>query len=147
MADLNIMAGSVLAVNASTVKAYGTSGAAITAGQVVYADPSSSPAGLIKPAQANSTTAANVVGVALDSTAGSLQPVSYATSGDIVLPTSGAGSVTLTQGSVYVLSANSAGGIASANDPAAGTTFITPIGLAVSPTVLRLGISPVAATR
>jgi len=150
MPDLNITSSGVAVANSSAVKAYGTSEAAISAGQVVYADPASTPPGLLKPAQGNSASgtvpAMNVVGIALDTAAGSGQPIAYVSSGDVILPTTGSGSV-LVQGSVYVMSAANPGGITSANDPAAGTSYLTSLGLAVSPSTLRVNINPVGAVR
>ena len=68
--------------------------------------------------------------------------MTYASAGDVVLPTSG---TVLTNGAEYILSVN-AGGIAPSTD-AANPNFITHLGLAVSPTTLRLNIMPVAAPR
>src|SRR5260370_2145273 len=94
---LSITASNVLATNASTTIAYGTADRAITAGKVVYLDRGVTP-NLIRPAQGNSQAQAqSVVGIALDSSAGSAQPIAYATSGDVTL-----GGV-LNAGSVYVL--------------------------------------------
>ncbi len=145
MADLNVSATGVVAANSNTNKAYGIAGEAVSAGQVVYLDPTSN---LIHPAQGTALVQAqNVVGVALDSTAGSGQPLSYATAGDVTLPTSGAGSIVV-GGSVYVLSTATAGGIAPSTDPAAGTaTFITVLGLATNPANLRLNIIALGAPR
>jgi hypothetical protein len=147
MAELNIDLTSVLAANANTVKAYGTAAEVIKAGQVVYLDTSATP-NLLRLARANNATQAkNVVGIALDSAAGSAQPLAYATAGDVTFTTSGSGSQLVT-GNVYVLGTATAGGIAPSTDPAAGTaTFITLLGLATSPTNLRISIAPTGAPR
>ncbi len=156
MPDLNITAGSVAQITASSagtipsVTARGIAGAAITPGQVVYADPAAG--NLIKPAQASSPIQAqNVVGIALGSAALN-QPVTYATGGDITLPTSGA-NTTLMSGSVYVLSAGTAGNlIATAELPGSGS-FITLLGVgngtatATSTPTFRLGILAAGAQR
>ncbi len=146
MTDLIITASGVLAANANTVKAQGLSGSAISAGQVVWLDTAQTP-NLLKLAQANGATnvvARSVVGIALNSTSGGSQQLTYATAGDIILPTTG-GTV-LTSGSVYVLSAANAGGIAPANDPSTAT-YATLLGVAISPTILRVSLSPLGATR
>lgn len=135
MADISVTAANVIATNNATVKASGTSGAAITAGQGVFLDPAT---GKVSPARANSassTHASNIVGVALSSAPGVDQPITYATSGDV---TFGGG---LTQGQVYVVSAAAAGGIAPYSD-LASTNFVAFLGVAVSSTVMRLGLIP-----
>src|SRR4051812_37234630 len=127
MADITITAANIVATNSATVKASGTSGAAITAGQSVYLDPSTS---TVKPAKADSastTNAPNIVGVALDSAPGANQPITYAVGGDV---TYGGG---LTQGQVYVVSAAVAGNIAPYSDLAA-TNFVAVLGVARSTT-------------
>jgi len=147
MADLNVTASGVVPVTGSTsptVTARGIAGATITAGQVVYADPSAN--SQLKPAQAtNQIHALNVVGVALDNAAAN-QPVSYAAAGDLTLPTTGAGS-TLTSGSVYILSQNTAGNILSTSDTFASGNYVTVLGVASSATNLRLNIIPAAAQK
>jgi hypothetical protein len=135
MADISFTAANVVATSSATVKASGTSGEAINIGQGVYLDPAD---GRIKKAQANSaspTHAPNIVGVALDTVAGANQPITYATAGDV---TFGSG---LTQGQVYVVSAAAAGGIAPYSDLVA-TNFVAFLGVAISSTVLRLGLIP-----
>ena len=139
MADLNVTSNGVIAANSNTVVSSGYSAAAINAGQVVYLNSSQQ----LAPAQASSSTqAASVVGIALDSALGANQLVTYASAGDVVLPTSG---TVLTNGVEYILSAN-AGAIAPSTD-AVNPNFVTHLGLAVSPAVLRLNIMPVAAPR
>jgi hypothetical protein len=135
MADISVTQGNVVATSSSTVKASGTSGEAINIGHAVFLDPAD---GRIKKAQANSgspTHVPNLVGVALSNAQGANQPITYATSGDV---TFGGG---LTQGQVYVDSAANAGGIAPYAD-LASTNFVGFIGVAISTTVLRLGLIP-----
>jgi hypothetical protein len=147
MADLNITFTGVAAANANTAVAYGLADALIKAGQVVRLDTSVTPNLIRLAAGTAQAQAQNVVGIALDTTSGSAQPIAYATAGDVILPTSGAGG-TLISGLVYVLSMNGAGSIAPSNDPpVASTTFITPLGLALNATTLRLNITPLGAPR
>lgn len=149
MPDLNINAAGVAPVTTAggglipTVTARGTAGAAITPGQVVYADPSA--ANLLKPASGTvQPQAANVVGISLGSAALN-QPLTYAVSGDVTLPTSGAGSI-LTSGSVYVLSNNPGNIVSTADNAGSIGSFITLLGVgngtvsAGSVPTLRLGI-------
>lgn len=150
MPELGVIASGVLAANANTAKAYGVSGTAIAAGQAVYADPSSTPTGLIRPAIATAasggTPALNVVGLALNSTAGSLEAVAYATAGDVILPTSaGGGASAMVSGSVYVVSAGTAGNLVSAIDPMAANNYVTVVGMAVGTSIFRVSPNPVAA--
>jgi hypothetical protein len=136
MADISYTAANVVATNPQTGQAPGVSGAAITAGQSIYADPADNYR--LKPAQSNSanpTHVPNLVGVALNSAPGANQPVVYAPEGDV---TYGGG---LTQGQVYAVSAAAAGGIAPYSDLAA-TNFVGVLGVAISSTVLRLNPIP-----
>jgi len=143
MPALTINAAGVAAANTNTVTATALAGAAISAGQVVWLDTSSSPS-VLRLAQATSQTQAiNVVGVALDSAAGANQSISYATSGDILLPTTGV-NTSLTSGSVYVLG-NNPGDILAAIELTAG--YATLLGLAMNSTTLRLNTSTVGAPR
>lgn len=165
MPDLNIVPGSVAQITNSgsgtipTVTARGIAGAAITPGQVLYADPTAS--NTLKPAQATvALQAANVVGIALGSAALN-QPLTYATGGDILLPTAGTGTgggTVLLSGSVYILSAGTAGNLISTADPAiasvgGGTVFSSVIGLgngtatATITSTLRLNLIPAAASK
>jgi hypothetical protein len=141
MADISVTQSAVVAANANTVKATGVSGAAITAGQAVYADPADSYK--IKPAQANSanpTHAPNAVGIALNNAPGANQPVTYATDGDVIFNN------VLTTGQVYALSAANAGGIAPYAD-LASTNFVTVLGVATGGTNLRLSLIPTSAQK
>jgi hypothetical protein len=140
MADITVTPANVVS-DTTTVKTSGTSGAAITAGQAVYADPSDSYR--IKPAQANSanpTHAPNVVGIALNSAPGQNQPVTYATNGNVLF---GSG---LTTGQVYVVSAANAGGIAPYGDLVA-TNFVTVLGVATSASNLKATLIPTSAQK
>jgi hypothetical protein len=135
MANISYTASNVVATDASTVKASGISGGAINIGEAVYLDPAD---GLIKKAQANvgsPTHAPNIVGVALDTVAGTNQPITYATKGDV---TFGSG---LTQAQVYVVSATAAGAIAPYVDLVSGN-YVGFLGVALNTSVLRLGLIP-----
>lgn len=141
MADITVTPANVVATNPQTGKATGTSGAAITAGRPIYADPADNYH--LKHAQANSanpTHVPNLVGVALNTTDGQNQPVTYAPEGDV---TYGSG---LTVGQVYVVSAAAAGGIAPYADLVA-TNFVGVLGVAISSSVLRLDPIPTSAQK
>jgi hypothetical protein len=146
MSELSISATGVVAANTETVTAYGTAGTAISAGQAVWLDSTVSP-NLLFPAQATvQTQAQNLVGIALDSAAGSAQPIAYASAGEVILPLNG-GSV-LPTGTTYVLSTAVAGGIVPSTEPAAGTaSFISVLGLAISPSHFRVSINALGAVR
>lgn len=142
MADITVTPSLVLATNTNTTKNTGTAGAAINAGQVIYLDSASN---TLKLAQGTAQIQAQAVqGIALDSAAGSGEPLTYASAGDVTLGTS----AVLTTGLAYVLATDTAGAIAPSIDPpSAGTSFITTLGLATSPTNLRLGIIALGAPR
>lgn len=134
MADLSVTATSVVATDTNTVIAHGTAGATITAGQVVWSDPSDSYK--IKLAQAtNQTQADNVVGIALNGAATG-QPIAYATAGDVTFNSA------FTAASLYVLSGVNAGGIAPSVDldSSPNTWYGVLLGISTSATNLRLGI-------
>ncbi len=126
---------------ANTIIARGTCGttgtAAITPGQSVYADSTNN---LIKPAQAvgGSQAQAAAIGLALNQAyAGG--PIEYATGGDVTVTVTGG----LITGKVYVLGAG-AGGLSLSADldsAAANTRYGTIMAVAVSATLLRLGIT------
>jgi hypothetical protein len=141
MADLSIIASGVAAANANTVTATGYSAAGtIAAGQVIWLN-----SGIVT--LAGTAQAGSVAGIALNSTFGTNQLVTYALSGDVLVPTN-AGSGALANGTAYVLSANGGGSIAPSIDPSAGgTPIISLLGMAVNPSTLRLNIMPVAAIR
>jgi hypothetical protein len=133
MADISVTA-SAVKPTASTVVAWGTAGATVTAGQVVYADPADSYK--LKPAvSTNQTQAKNVVGIALNSVAAD-QPIAYATGGDVTF------NAALTAATVYVVGA-AAGGISPSADldSSTNTRYGTVLGIATSTTNLRLGIN------
>jgi hypothetical protein len=140
MGNVSINSSAVLAANAQTVMASGIAGAAIAAGQIVYADPSDSYK--IKPANAattSTTQAPNLVGMALNSAPGAGQPITYATNGDVNV-----GNV-LTTGTVYVLSATTSpnnGGLMSLISDLATGNFVAVIGLAISGSTLRVNLIP-----
>jgi hypothetical protein len=120
MADLTVTPGSVLFT--SGTKVTGTAGAAVTAGQAVYSDSTTS---TLKLAQADGTAAeAAVVGVALHA-AGSGQPLVYAAQGSLI----NIGATTSTA-TTYVASAT-AGGVAPQAD-LVSTNKITRIGYATA---------------
>lgn len=133
MSDVTVVASSVAPANASTTIVRATAGAAVSAGQAVYADPAAN--FTIKPAQAtNQAQATNVVGIALDSAAVG-QPVAYASAGDVQF-----NNTPLTPAAVYVLSAANAGGIAPTSDLVTGN-YATLLGIAAGANVLRLGVT------
>jgi hypothetical protein len=100
MADITVTAANVVADAGASIRS-GTAGAAITAGQAVYVHTD----GTIRLARANAEATASLAGVALNDAAVG-QPVSYIMRGTY---TAGA---TVAAGTVYVLSAAAAGGIA-----------------------------------
>lgn len=129
MVDVTITAANV-AKGAGAAVHYGTAGAAITAGQVVYKD--AADGDKIKLADANlSADAARAIGIALH---GALtgQPLAYQAAGEI---TPGG---TLIVGSIYVLS-GTAGGIAPAADNTTGF-YTCVLGVAKTAAILKLGI-------
>jgi len=137
MADITISAGSVLPVGPQTVTATGLSGAAINAGQVLWLDTTVQPNQLKLPIATTQAQAAAIVGVALNSTAAALEPLTYAVSGDVII---GGGSI----GNVYVVSEN-AGALA------IGTvnfnSYLSVVGVNIGNNVLRVALNPVAAKR
>lgn len=137
----------VVPANGRTEVATGLSGAAITAGQAVWLDTSVTPNEL-KPAKSDSSTgrdqAAAIVGVALNTTNGELQVLSYAASGDILLPPSGGNP--LSPGEVYAVSDANAGKLAIAST-LASNSFVSLVGQAINDTILRLNLNPVAAKK
>jgi hypothetical protein len=135
MADITVSAAGVAPLG-STPVAYGTAGAAITAGQVLYADATSS--GQLKPALATSTSAASrAIGIALNSAPGVGQPVQYATGG--LLNFIG---TTFVVGQIYALSTN-AGAICPVTDFTGAVTLTDYgcfVGIAITATQLQLGL-------
>lgn len=131
MADLSVTAANVLP-GANALLEHGTFGAAVTAGQVVYADPTT---GRYKLADANSATVAARVprGIALNGGSDG-QPGAIIKSGDL---TAGA---TLIPGVAYYLSATP-GGLCPVADLTTGY-YPCVIGIAKSASVLAVGIEP-----
>lgn len=129
MADLTITAANVIAGTGARVL-YEIAGATVTAGQVVYDDPTTERASL---ADSNSATAAARVpkGIALNGAANG-QPLAVHTSGPVTI------GATLVPGTVYMLS-ETPGGIQPAADLAAGE-YTSIIGVAISTTVLNVNI-------
>jgi hypothetical protein len=127
MAVLTITAANV-AKGARTNTKSGTAGAAITQGQPVYVDATTSN---VFPADADVLTSAAVVGIALNA-ASTGQPVTYQTSGPITI------GATVVTGTAYYAS-TTAGGICLESDLASGD-FATFLGFATSSTVITLDI-------
>lgn len=127
MADLTITAGNVQRVSGNIQRR--TAGATISAGDSVYID-SNNQLQLCEKDQ--TATEASCQGIALNNAAAG-QPCSYQVSGDINL-----GAV-LATGEVYVVGAVG-GAIAPVGDVAAGN-FATILGVAISSSVLRIGIT------
>ncbi|QDP55375.1 MAG: hypothetical protein Tp176DCM1853251_59 [Prokaryotic dsDNA virus sp.] len=124
MADLTITAANVIR-GANAVITRGTAGAAITAGQIIYADASDA----FQLADADAFTAGvTEVFMALNGAATG-QPVTALKSGDVAL-----GAI-LTAGSAYYLS-GTAGGIMPAADLTVGDEVVQ-LGLASSTTTLK----------
>jgi hypothetical protein len=130
MADISVTPSSVKPANARTRIEEGIAGAAITAGQAIYADASDS--NKLKPALSTNQTQANsVVGIALNDVATD-QPLDYAARGDVTFNSA------LTAGTVYVLGGAS-GGISPSAD-LTGSRYGTILGVSTSATNLRVGI-------
>lgn len=130
MADITVTAGNVVEGSGSVNKKTGTSGEAITAGQVVYIKSSDSK--LYKAQHDGTAEEAEAVGVALNSAPGSGQPVTYITAGN--LDPGG----TVTVGEIYVVSAT-AGGIAEVSD-LVSTNRVTVLGVGTTASNIKLGI-------
>ena len=136
-ADPTITAASV-AATANTVTATGVAGATIVAGNAVYADSTAS--GVIKPCTALGVPAslllANCVGVALHGALAG-QPIVYAISGNVTMPT-------LIAGTGYFLSTTTSGGYSdgTALEATIGTVYATFVGMAISTSVMKLAITP-----
>jgi hypothetical protein len=129
MADLVLTAANVAAGTGARVE-HGTAGAAVTAGQVVYAD---SATNTYKLADNNSGTADARVpaGIALHAAA-SGQPLAILTAGLITI------GATVAIGTIYVLSAT-AGGIAPAADLASGN-YSSVLGIATTAAMIDVNI-------
>lgn len=131
MADLTITAANVVA-SAGAKKVNGVAGETITAGQLVYKDPTT---GKYLKADADSATVAARTPSALALHGASLnQPLTVQTSGDVTI------GATLTAGLAYYAS-GTAGGICPVADLTTGK-YVTLVGVAKSPSVLALNIQP-----
>jgi len=130
MADVTLPATTV-AVAGGTAN-HGTSGEAILAGKAVYRKAADN---LIYNADSNTAAAdADVLGIALNSAPAASQPIKWAETGDLTV--SG-----LTRGTVYVLADTADLGLLMPAADLLGSDWVTIIGLGVSATVLRLGIT------
>lgn len=129
MSDLSITAASVLA-GTGAKKTLGTAGATITAGKVVYLDPTDNE---YKLADCDSATAAvrSPAGIALNG-ASDGQPLVVLEEGPVTI------GATMTAGVAYYLSPN-AGGICPVADVLTGDNTII-LGMATSTTVLEVNI-------
>lgn len=129
MADLTIIAANVVPGNGARLT-YGTAGAAITAGQVVYLDTSDN---RFKLADCDSATAAarSPAGIAVNGAAAG-QPLAVQTAGELAF-----GAI-LAAGVSYYLSPN-AGGIAPIADILSGDNTVL-LGLAKSTSVLTINV-------
>lgn len=132
MAELSITAANVLSSDISKSRR-GTSGATITAGQVLYED--SGDAKKLKLSDANGGSAGTDIrkfkGIALNGAAAG-QPVNYIAEDDDFTPGG-----TLVVGESYYLSSTTPGAICLKGDLPAGAT-VTFLGIAKSTTKLRL---------
>ncbi|MDE2020267.1 MAG: DUF2190 family protein [Patescibacteria group bacterium] len=130
--DLTITAANVAQV--SGVPQQYTAGGTITQGQCVYLNSSNQVVG----AKSNASATAAVLGIALNS-ASTGQPVTVLTSGVITI------GATTTKGTIYVVSAANAGGIAPISDLATGN-YLSIIGYANSTTQITLTINATGVT-
>jgi hypothetical protein len=130
MADLTVTAANVVKGARAKILS-GTYGAAVTAGQTVYADPADS--GRYKPADADSATAAvrATAGIALNSGSAG-QPADIQEGGRITI------GATVAVGTIYVQS-DTPGGIMPAADLETGDT-VTVLGIGVSASQIDLNI-------
>lgn len=121
MADLSITAANVVKGTGSTIERV-TSGATITAGQLVYLD--SADSDKAKLAQGNAAGTSTVYGISLHAALAN-QPLTVLTAGPCNV------GATLAVGQTYVLSAAAAGGIAPVSDVSTGE-YVSHIGIALS---------------
>jgi hypothetical protein len=128
MADITVTAANV-APGTGAVVVTGTFGETVTAGQAVYLKSSDSEWYL---ANADAATTDDVVGIALNGGANG-QPGSVQTRGQITI----GGTVAI--GTVYVLSAAAAGGIAPVADLAA-TNLVTVVGVGITAAIIDMHI-------
>lgn len=129
MADLTVTPASVIPATDAT-KEFGTAGATITAGQVVYLDSATT---TYKLADADGATALRSPrGIALHG-ASSGQPLQILTKGSVTI------GATMTAGLAYYLS-KTAGGICPVADIASGG-YATVLGISTSTTVLKVNMT------
>jgi hypothetical protein len=129
MADLAITAAFVEAGGKGAEVSHGICGETMTAGQAVYLDSATQ---RFKKARANAGTTDDVVGIALHN-AEDGQPLAYLTRGPLLI------NAVAVPGTVFVLSAANAGGIAPVSDGAAGN-FVTLVGIATTSSLLEIQI-------
>ena len=129
MADLSVTAASVAPGTGAQIQT-ATSGATLTAGQVIYLDTADSNKAKLSDANAGALLA-EVAGITVNGAA-SGQPIRYQKSGSINV------GATLTVGQTYINSTN-AGGIAPISDLQTGS-YVSILGVATSATNLKLGI-------
>jgi hypothetical protein len=123
MADLVVTAGNVLWTSGTRIT--GTAGAAVTAGQAVYLDSTTS---TLKLAQSDGTSAeADAVGIALHA-AGTGQPLVYAAQGSVI----NIGATTAKTTTYFV--SDTAGGVAPQADVVTSTWKIVRLGYATATT-------------
>ncbi len=136
MADLSITSASVVA-GSGAKKVTGTAGVAVTAGQVVYLDSTTT---TYKLADTDSATAAvrSPAGIALHAAAAN-QPLTVLTSGPVTI------GATVAVGDVFYLS-GTAGGLAPFADVAAGD-YPCIIGICTSTSVLNVKIQEAGAVK
>jgi len=136
MSDITITTSTVVADTNAAID-YGFAGAAITAGMPLYIDAANN--NVLKPAGNLSIDEAAVVGIALHAAAIG-QPIAYITAGDLTMTTSPA----LGVASVYVLGSGSGTGKISPTldlDNSTGTRYGTVVGIGVTSTKLRVGLT------
>lgn len=134
MADVTVTPANVVLVSGARISGR-VSGSAVVAGQAVRIDAAT---GRLVPAQSDSATNANAVGIALNSAPGANQPVDYAA--DTAVINSGG---TLVVGHTYYVG-TTAGVIKPAGD-IAGTEFATCLGIAVTTANLLIKTLPAGA--
>lgn len=134
MADLAITASAVLPGSSTNVDRSGTAGTTITAGQLVYKDPTSSELVL---SDSNGTGTRQVLGLALNG-ASAGQPLAIAKGGDVTV------NAVLTAGVPYFLS-GTAGAICPEADIVTGMQKIQ-VGIAKSTTVLHVAVQDTGVT-
>ena len=126
MANLSITAANVATSLGSQIS--NTAGVAITAGQVIYLDSTTS---TMKLADADALLTAAVTGIAVNSAAAG-QPVTYQPNGLITI------GATVVVGTAYYLS-STAGGICLESDLASGD-YVTFLGIATTTAIIAINI-------